>query len=165
MANISTVRLTKATRKSINNELTAQGISKDSPLRYVATGGHAGTRYAAIARDHSGRIVGSIGYDIERGQRQISILEMRVTQQRAGIGQALIRHVAGQTSKLPHGDQYRMLVYGAISSAKPFYAKTGATGSGTSSLMEWSPAALRSLRDGGRSVRAASVNGGRMSGS
>jgi GNAT superfamily N-acetyltransferase len=148
---IENVRATQANLRALDRELTAQGLSEEHPMRGVlGVASYSRGDHKAVARDKDGKIIGGASYEINRVQRQVELLEMRVmtSGQRQGTGKALIRNLAETAGNLPRGHLYSMAVFGAVESAKPFYARAGATGVSHSSIMRWTPETLARLRRG-----------------
>lgn len=134
------------TRKSLQKELDSQGLDEMAPIRGVV-GNYKGT-HKAISRDEQGNITGAIDFAIDRNAKMIAVHDVRVNLKRQGIGQELLKEVVKSVENLPNSEKYEMLVFGAITTAIPWYIKTGATFVPWSSVGTWSPEKVLQLRAG-----------------
>jgi hypothetical protein len=137
-----TIRATVANQKAIDRELADIGLPDDHPMRGVLT--RAQGSHFVVARDRgTGKITG--GMAIFKDSGDVTIKQVRVfnDQKGGGVGTEMIREAARQTG--PRGE---LSVHGAIESAKPFYAKTGATFRSNTSTGTWSPEAIAALKAG-----------------
>jgi hypothetical protein len=139
----SMLRSTRANVTALRREMDAMGLAELHPLRAVLSGRMGSHLF--VARDAEGRLVGGIDASVTkfRGQTDVGVLNMRVIEQRTGHGQRLIADCA---TMVDGGGELR--VYSAVTSAKPFYAKTGATFTPGSSLGTWSPESVAAMKAG-----------------
>jgi hypothetical protein len=143
----TSVANTSGARAEIGRQLTAQGLGPENPLRGVLQH-NAGTNRLLLHRDPAtGHIDAGVAYTLDKRLREsthnISIHDVRVLPERQGVGTRMIAQLAKQ-----HPEAKDMAVYGAIESAKPFYARTGARMSARTSMGEWDRQAMQDLRDG-----------------
>lgn len=146
---LESFRTLRRNAKTASDELDAQGMHPEHPLRDVITSRKYD--FVGLHRDADGKIDGAIGYDLDRILRQASITELRVVESSRGkgVGTDLLRHVAQETQKLPRPQTYSMTVYGSLGSAIAFYMKNGAdVYNPNMPLPEWSPEKVQRLARG-----------------
>lgn len=131
---------TPTSRAAMSDELTRLGVGEMSPLRGVLEN-FRGSHHL-FRRNTAGGIDAGIDYTQERKYKELHINDMRVLPQRQGIGTQMLTHLARE-----HPD-HTMDVHGAVGSAKPWYAKTGATMTSNSGYGEWNADAMAGLRAG-----------------
>lgn len=107
-------------RKAILKELDAQGIDPMNPLRHIFES-PMGNRIVVI-RDANGYVRGGVQINVSKSSRKISVVDMRMLDQKKGDGTEAFRVIG----KMAHEAGYALAIYGALNSAKPFYAKQGA---------------------------------------
>lgn len=137
---------TAGVRKEIGKQLDKQGLDPQNPLRGVLQYNVVGN-HSIVHRDPAtGHIDAGINYTYQKHRttqtHSISLHDVRSLRKGHGIGAEMIRQIVKA-----HPEAKDMAVHGAIESAKPFYAGTGASMSPTSSFGEWSPEAVKALRD------------------
>lgn len=131
---------TASSRKAIAAELDRQGLDKNSPLRGVL-GDYRGS-HLLIHRDSSGKIDAGVSYTHDKRGKSIELHEVRVLPKKQGIGTQMLSDLAQRHPG------HTMTVYGAVESAKPWYAKTGATMVPHSSVGYWDKESVDALRRG-----------------
>lgn len=118
-------------RKAILKELDAQGLAPDNPLRHIFATPMANR--VLVVRDGDGKVVGGVQYELDKRGREIQVRDMRMLVQRSGHGTAAFVELA----KLAVENKASLHVWGAVASAKPFYAKQGAIFQTGHSHGEW----------------------------
>lgn len=129
-------------RKGILKELDDQGVDEMSPIRHIFASSMG--NQVAVVRDHGGKVVGGVQYDVDRGDKEVVVTDMRMMQKRMGHGTAAFESIA----KVADEKGFQLKVTNAVGSAKPFYAKLGANfqhGHGTGA---WTPAGRSALAAG-----------------
>lgn len=148
---------TKAARAEIGKALDEQGLGRHSPLRGVL-GDARGNRLLVHRDPATGKIDAGMRYSFQKRRvtqtHSIEINDVRVLPERKGIGTRMLQEVTKA-----HPDAKDMAVYGAVDQAVPFYEKTGAKfptyqGKRFSSMGEWSPEAVQSLRQSAEMVNS-----------
>lgn len=129
-------------RKAISVELTAQGVAPDNPLRHIFES-PMGNR-VLVVRNEKGDVVGGVQYDVSKRDRQLNVRDMRMTEQRSGHGTKAFQEIA----KVAVDEGLTLHVWGAVASAKPFYAKQGAVFQQGSSHGEFTKQARDALAQG-----------------
>lgn len=107
-------------RKAISAELTAQGVAPDNPLRHIFET-PMGNR-VLVVRNEKGAVIGGVQYDVSKRDRQLNVRDMRMSEQRSGHGTKAFQEMA----KVAVDEGFTLHIWGAIQSARPFYAKQGA---------------------------------------
>jgi hypothetical protein len=121
--------------------LDRQGLHPENPLRGVIQYNFRGS-HTLFHRNEAGEIDAGIHYTHLKRDKEIHVADMRVLPKRQGIGTRALIHLARE-----HPD-HTMRVYGAVDSAKPWYARTGADIRHRSSIGEWDESAMAALRAG-----------------
>jgi hypothetical protein len=132
---------TAASRTAIKRQLDKQGVDKTSPLRGVLQE-HAQGTHVLIHRAASGDIDAGFDYSHDKQYKKLDLLDVRVLPKKQGIGTKMLQDLA---QRHPN---HSMTVYGAVESAKPWYAKNGAQFVPGNSVGEWGQSAMEALRNG-----------------
>lgn len=129
-------------RNAILKELDDQGLPEDNPLRHIFKS--VMSDQVLVIRDAKGHVVGGVQYQLDKAGQELNVRDMRILPEQQGYGTAAFIEMA----KVAVEHQALMMVRGAVSSAKPFYAKQGAIFQNGSSMGWFTDEATKALAQG-----------------